>query len=330
MDLALIAVLAFIIDCIIGDPYTKFHPVALMGKLIDILDKLLRKDTVSSPTKLVCGFILVAIVLSVCSGLTYFILWLMDFCNLPYIFNILVQAIILSFMISPKSLAKAGNEIYDELSKNNLSGAREKINYIVSRDANQMNEKDITRAAVETVAENTVDGIISPFFFFFIGGLPLAVLYRAANTMDAMIGYKNSKYLYFGRTAARVDDVLNFIPARITGLLLIIDSIFCRFDYKNALKMMLRDAKKHPSPNGGYTEATVAGALGIRLGGINYYFGRQTFRAFMGDPIHKLKPIHIRQTINLMYGVSIIFVVAVSLALFLIDKYHEIFKMVNL
>ncbi len=320
MELALTVFLAYIIDCIIGDPYTKFHPVALMGKLIDILDKLLRKDDSEEPAKLVCGFILVIIVLAVCSGLTYFIIYIMDIFQVPFWINIFIQAIILSFMISPKSLAKAGNEIYDELAKNDLEGARKKVNYIVSRDANQMDEKDITRAAVETVAENTVDGIISPLFFFFIGGLPLAVLYRAANTMDAMIGYKNKKYLYFGRAAARIDDVLNFIPARITGILLIISAAFCKFDYKNAWKMMMRDAKKHPSPNGGYSEATVAGALGIRLGGINYYFGRQTFRAFMGEPTNQLKSIHIKQTIKLMYAVSTIFVVIGGVIIIIIKE----------
>ena len=119
-----------------------------------------------------------------------------------------------------------------------------KVNYIVSRDANRMNEQDITRATVETVAENIVDGIISPLFYFFIGGLPLAVLYRMSNTMDAMIGYKNDKYLYFGRTAARIDDVLNFIPARITGLLLIVVAFYSKLNAKGALKMMMRDAKK--------------------------------------------------------------------------------------
>lgn len=308
MELACIALLAVIIDTIIGDPNTKFHPVALMGKLIDVLDKLLRKDTASAPTKLVCGFILVVIVLAFCYGLIYYILLGLQMLKIPEWALILVQAVILSFMISPKSLAKAGNDIYVELIHNDLNAARKKVNYIVSRDVNQMDRKDITRATIETVAENIVDGIISPLFFFFIGGLPLAVLYRAANTMDAMIAYKNDKYLYFGRTAARVDDVLNFIPARITGILLVIIACWQKHDYKNAFKMMLRDAKKHPSPNGGYSEATVAGALGIRLGGINFYFGHQTFRAYMGEATHELAPEHIKQTINMMYGVSILFV----------------------
>ena len=309
MEIAFIALLAFIIDCIIGDPYTKFHPVALMGKLIDFLDKLLRKDDSAEPTELVCGFILVLIMLGISYAIPYYLIMAMNLFNVPIWLNILIQALILSFMISPKSLAKAGRDIYDKLMQNDISSAREKVNYIVSRDVNRMNEADITRATVETVAENTVDGIISPLFFFFIGGLPLAVLYRASNTMDAMIGYKNDKYFYFGRTAARVDDVLNFIPARITGILLIIVAFFNHLDYKNAFKMMMRDAKKHPSPNGGYTEATVAGALGIRLGGINYYFGRQSFRAYMGDNINDLKAKHIAQTIKLMYSVSVLFLI---------------------
>lgn len=324
MEIAFIALLAFAIDSIIGDPYTKFHPVAVMGKLIDILDKLLRKDTSSEPTKLVCGFILVAVMLVICYAVPYYLIEAMNLFNVPVWLNIFIQAVILSFMISPKSLAKAGREIYDELVQNNISAAREKVNYIVSRDVNRMNEGDITRAAVETVAENTVDGIISPLFFFFIGGLPLAVLYRAANTMDAMIGYKNDKYLYFGRTAARVDDVLNFIPARITGILLIITAFFQHLNYKNAFKMMMRDAKKHPSPNGGYSEATVAGALGIRLGGMNYYFGRQSFRAYMGDNTQELKPVHIKQTIKMMYGVSVLFVIICSVVPIIITKYIEL------
>lgn len=324
MEIAFIALLAFVIDCIIGDPYTKFHPVAIMGKLIDILDKILRKDTASEPTKLVCGFILVAILLSLSYSFTASILYLLEILHCPIWLNISIQAIILSFMISPKSLAKAGREIYQELTAHNLDTARQKVNYIVSRDANRMNEQDITRATVETVAENIVDGIISPLFFFFIGGLPLAVLYRMSNTMDAMIGYKNDKYLYFGRTAARVDDVLNFIPARITGILLIITAFCCQFNAKNALKMMLRDAKKHPSPNGGYTEATVAGALGIRLGGINYYFGRESFRAYMGEPLEELSAKHIEQTIRLMYAVSVLFVTTISVGYVIVKKYCEL------
>lgn len=316
---ALTAWLAFLIDTVIGDPYTKLHPVALMGKLIAVLDRLLRRDSCNDSEKLVYGFIMAAAMLAICYWLTKGILLAISFFNVPWWANMLIQAAILSFMVSPKSLAKAGNEIYAELIKPDLPAARRKVNYIVSRDADRMDEHDITRATVETVAENTVDGIIAPFFFFFIGGLPLAVLYRAANTMDAMIGYKNDKYLYFGRAAARIDDVLNFIPARITGILLICTAFICRYDWQNAFKMLRRDAKKHPSPNGGWSEATVAGALHIRLGGINYYFGRQSFRAYMGDNTNELSAKHIRQTIRMMYTVSILFVLLGTLLPIIIE-----------
>ena len=142
--------------------------------------------------------------------------------------------------------------------------------------------------------------------------------------MDAMIGYKNDKYFYFGRTAARIDDVLNFIPARITGLLLIVVAFYSKLNAKGALKMMMRDAKKHPSPNGGYTEATVAGALDIRLGGINYYFGRQSFRAYMGEAINELNARHIQQTIKLMYNVSTLFLIIMCIGYIVITKYQEL------
>ena len=162
---------------------------------------------------------------------------------------------------------------------------------------------------METIAENTVDGIIAPLFFFVLGGVPLAVLYRAANTMDSMIGYKNDKYLYFGRAAAKLDDVLNYIPARITGVLFIFAACLLGFDYKNAYDMMLRDADKHPSPNGGYAEATVAGALHIRLGGINSYFGKKSLRAYMGEAIELTAPKHIMECIRMMYTVTVMFII---------------------
>ena len=163
---------------------------------------------------------------------------------------------------------------------------------------------------METIAENIVDGVISPLFFFFLGGVPLAVAYRAANTMDSMIGYKNEKYLFFGRAAARTDDAWNYIPARITGLLLVLAAWLLKYDWREAWRMMRRDAAKHPSPNGGFTEATVAGALGIRLGGLNYYFGRPSFRTYMGEPRQELSPRHISGAIRLMYAATILFLLA--------------------
>ena len=166
---------------------------------------------------------------------------------------------------------------------------------------------------METVAENTVDGIIAPFFFFMLGGVPLAFMYRAANTLDSMVGYKNDKYLYFGRISARIDDVLNYIPARITGLLFVVSAMFLQLDWRNSWKMLRRDAAKHPSPNGGWAEASVAGALGIRLGGYNSYFGRESFRAYMGEPVEELAAKHILGCTRLMYTATILFLVIIHI-----------------
>lgn len=305
-----IAILAFIIDTVIGDPKSRFHPVVLMGNLISFFEKILYKENMQNNGKLFCGGILVFFVL----GITYYIsVFLMtvfyhirDALHLPYS-DVFLEALLLSFMISPKSLAAAAKEIYTFLALNDLSSARRALSFIVGRDTDNLDGGEVTRGAVETVAENTTDGIVSPLFFFCIGGLPLAICYRAANTMDSMLGYKNERYLYFGRAAARVDDILNYIPARITGLLFIISAAFLKLDAHFAYKIMKRDAIKHPSPNGGYAEASVAGALHIRLGGENSYFGKKTYRAYMGDAIEKLSPKHIILTVKLMYTATILF-----------------------
>ena len=277
-----------------------------MHNLISALEKILRRDNDTSTKKIFTGGLLVCLVVSVALvigfGLEFFAQQVPSLAA-----QIFIQALALSFMISPRSLAEAGYEIYNLLESKNLIKAREKVGWIVGRDTQNLNEAEVTRATVETVAENTVDGIISPLFYFAIGGLPLAVAYRAINTMDSMLGYRNEKYLYFGRVAARLDDIANFIPARLTGLLFIGAAIILRLDFKNAFKMMMRDARKHPSPNGGWAEATVAGALNIRLGGTNYYFGKPHFRAYMGDPEETLEAAHILGTIRLMYSATILF-----------------------
>jgi adenosylcobinamide-phosphate synthase len=221
-------------------------------------------------------------------------------------------AVLLAFTMTPRSLAEAGREIKRYLDAGDLEQARFKVGWIVGRDTARLDTAEVTRATVETVAENIVDGIISPLFYAFIGGVPLAFLYRAVNTLDSMVGYKNDKYRDFGMVAARVDDVFNYIPARITGLLLIVAAVFLGLDACRAAKAILRDAAKHPSPNSGIAEAGVAGALGIRLGGLNYYGGVPSLRAHMGDPLHETAPIHITRTIRLMYTVTILFVVAAT------------------
>lgn len=300
------AVTAFLIDALIGDPRSKFHPVVLIGNLISFLEKIFRNDSDGYIKKICKGGVLVTLVLAISYGAGVLIFILANLSGYLTV-KIFVEALALSFMISPRSLADAGREIYFLLDSEKIIQARKKVGWIVGRDTDYLNEAEIVRATVETVSENTVDGIISPLFYFAVGGLPLAIAYRAVNTMDSMLGYKNEKYLYFGRVAARLDDVANFIPARITAILFIAAAFILNLDYKNAFDMMKRDATKHPSPNGGFAEATVAGALKIQLGGINSYFGVPHFRAYMGDPIESLEPEHILGAIRLMYTATIIF-----------------------
>lgn len=314
MSSMIVAVVAFLIDALIGDPRTKLHPVVLMGKLISLLEKILRRDTDSPLKQVFKGGVLVYAVCIVSLAVSLAIELLAD--ELPDLAaQIFIKALVLSFMIAPRTLGDAAREIYYLLESDNLVYAREKVGWIVGRDTANLNEADVARATVETVSENTVDGIISPLFYFAIGGLPLAIFYRAVNTMDSMLGYKNDKYFYFGQIAARLDDVANYIPARLTAILFIGAAVILQLDYKNAFKMMRRDASKHPSPNGGYAEATVAGALNIRLGGLNYYFGKPHFRAYMGDPNEILEAAHILGTIRMMYTATILFLM-ITFALF--------------
>lgn len=307
-----VAILAFLIDAVIGDPRSRFHPVVLIGKLIGGLERLFYRPGESDERKLLSGTLLVSIVLLVSYEAAAFVLYLSY--QIPFAWGSgVISALMLSFTISPKSLAQAGREIYTLLVRDDLDGARKRVGWIVGRETTHLDAGEVSRATVETIAENTTDGIIAPLFYFAIGGLPLAVLYRAANTMDSMLGYKNEKYLYFGRAAARLDDVLSYIPARLTGLLFVVSAGFLGFDVRHALAVMRRDASKHPSPNGGYAEAPMAGALHIRLGGYNTYFGKKTFRAYMGDAIEKLAPHHIMESIRMMYTATILFLIATAL-----------------
>jgi len=302
----LLAMGAFFLDTVLGDPQTRWHPVAVLGRFISLLERLLYPTGGSNQRKFVMGSLLVLFILCIAYAFAEGLLLAVR--QLPVAWGSdAVSVLLLYFCISPRMLAKAGQDIYMLLVKGDLPAARAHVGYIVGRDTAQLDEADAARAAIETVAENTVDGVIAPFFFFALGGAPLAVLYRAANTMDSMLGYRNERYLYFGRMAARVDDVLNYIPARISGVLFVMAAFLLGYDGRNALNILVRDAAGHPSPNGGHAEAPVAGALHIRLGGINYYFGERHFRAYMGDAHMDISAKHILGAIRLMYTVAVLF-----------------------
>ena len=302
------AILAFFIDAVMGDPRSKLHPVVLIGNLIAGIEGMLYGKEDSDRKKLVLGGILVVLVLLFTFAVVNGIMNLVKMLDNIFVVT-LIEAFFLSFTISPKSLAAAGKELYGYLVADDLDNARYKVGWIVGRDTDELTPGEVSRATIETIAENTVDGIIAPLFYFAIGGVPLAFLYRAVNTMDSMVGYKNDRYIYFGRVAARADDVLGYIPARITGLLFVVSAFILGYDGKKAWKILRRDASKHPSPNGGWAEATVAGALHIRLGGFNSYFGKVHFREYMGDPIEEIGFDHIMKTIRLMYTDTILFLI---------------------
>ena len=302
------AILAFFIDAVMGDPRSKLHPVVLIGNLIAGIEGMLYSKEDSDRKKLVLGGILVVLVLLFTFAVVNGIMNLVKMLDNIYVVT-LIEAFFLSFTISPKSLAAAGKELYGYLVADDLDNARYKVGWIVGRDTEELTPGEVSRATIETIAENTVDGIIAPLFYFAIGGVPLAFLYRAVNTMDSMVGYKNDRYIYFGRVAARADDVLGYFPARITGLLFVVSAFILGYDGKKAWKILRRDASKHPSPNGGWAEATVAGALHIRLGGFNSYFGKVHFREYMGDPIEEIGFDHIMKTIRLMYTDTILFLI---------------------
>ncbi|KEF38977.1 cobalamin biosynthesis protein CobD [Schinkia azotoformans MEV2011] len=296
MLLSISIIIAYIFDRLIGDPKALPHPVVLIGNCISKLEELIRKSGFKNlkmagllfPLLIVGGTYLVVSLLLELSKLVH-----------PFLF-LFIQIILISSTIATKGLADAGLGIYHLLIKKDLEQARYSLSMIVGRDTENLGEVEITRGTVETVAENIVDAIISPLFFALIGGAPLAMAYRATNTLDSMIGYKNEKYKDLGWASARLDDILNFIPARITGLLLIVASLLLRLDAKKALTIIIRDAKLHPSPNSGIPESAVAGALQIQLGGTNYYKGIPSHRAVMGDSHRPLQADDILKTVKMM------------------------------
>lgn len=301
MNYAWMALVAYWIDRIFGDilPPKLFHPIIYIGRYISFWEKILYNPKSSSQKLFINGIILWFVSVGTIFIVVYGFLYLLFLIH-PLL-ALIVEIWLISFSLASKELAKAANNVLTPLREGNLFLARNKVKRIVGRDTNTMDEQNIVRATIETVAENIVDGIISPLFYALIGGAPLAFAYKTINTLDSMVGYKNDKYLYFGRFSARMDDVANFIPARLTSLILIFVAWFSGRNAKRTFNVIKNDASKHPSPNSGYSEAGVAGCLGIQLGGLNVYGGVESLRAYMGKPIYPLQSIHVRTTIELMY-----------------------------
>lgn len=314
-EICLMIAAAIVIDWIIGDPKYPTHPVIYIGRLTKALEARLynKSRTYSERSLLARGALLTAAVLLLSGALMLAIVCFSDWLH-PWL-GYAVSTWFISTTIAVKGLKDAAMLVYYPLSVGDLAQARTYIGYIVSRDQEVMGEPEITRAAVETVSENIVDAFISPLFWALIGGAPMAMGYRAANTLDSMVGYRNERYEYFGKCSARLDDVLNYIPARVTGWLIVAVAFVLPFcSARQAAAAIARFASKHPSPNSGIPEAAVAGALGVQLGGRNRYFGKWEARAVMGWEREKLTAKHIKKSVIILYSVSILIWLGVMLA----------------
>ncbi len=297
---------AFVLDRVVGDPRKVPHPVTLIGVFIAWFESLGNRG--GALQRKLKGILLVVVTVPGTYFLTWGVLRLLGRLS-PWL-GLLASLWFLSTTFASKSLAQAGMEIYRLLKAGDLISARRKLSWIVGRDTAELESGEVVRGAVETVAENIVDGVTSPLFYALIGGVPLAMAYKAVNTLDSMVGYRNQRYQDFGWAGARLDDVVNFIPARLTAPVLTLAAVMRGLDWRGALGAIRTAAPKHPSPNSGYAESAVAGAMGIRLGGWNSYGGVKSFRAYMGEEREKIVPDHIPQTVKLMFLAGWLFLAA--------------------
>ncbi|MCM1329928.1 MAG: adenosylcobinamide-phosphate synthase CbiB [Ruminococcus sp.] len=298
-------IIGFIIDLFLGDPYELPHPVRLIGTLISRLENAVRKGFAGN-LKL-GGIVLAITVLAVSTAIPAAIL--IAFYKINLWLGIAAESVMCYYLIAPKCLRDESMKVYRAIAENDFPKARKAVSMIVGRDTENLDETGIIKAAVETVAENTSDGVTAPLIFISLGGAVFGFFYKAANTMDSMIGYKNEKYAEIGKFAAKLDDFLNFIPSRITALAMIFSAYFLKYNGKNAFKIWRRDRRKHASPNSAQTESVCAGALEIQLAGDAYYFGKLHKKEYIGDNIRPVENEDIRRANRLMYGTSAIILI---------------------
>ena len=293
----------FVLDALFGDPAWLPHPVVYMGKAISELEKCLRPRLPKTPQGELLGGAIVAFCLPVGTFLlTGLVCW--GAARLHPLLGLAVQMFWCGQALAARGLVQESTNVYKELKKPDLPGARKAVSRIVGRDTAELTAEGVTKAAVETVAENASDGVIAPLLYMLIGGAPLALTYKAINTMDSMLGYKNEKYLYFGRVPAKLDDVANYIPSRLAALLWVAAAAFTHNDAKGAWKIWRRDRRRHASPNSAQTESACAGALGVQLAGPAWYFGQYYPKLTIGDALRPIEPEDILRANRMMYVAS--------------------------
>lgn len=300
--------LALLLDLTLGDPRWLPHPVVMIGRLISGLESLLRK-TMGGGRMAGVLLLLLTVMCTVSAS------WcaLRGAAYLAPLAGLLVSALLSSTCLAARSLQRESALVADALDAGDIATARVKLSYIVGRDTENLDEPEIWRALIETVAENTTDGIIAPLFWLALGGPLAGMAFKAISTLDSMVGYKNERYLHLGWASARMDDLVNFLPARLTAVLMIIAAPLIGLSARNAAAMTLRDRLNHPSPNSAHPESAAAGALGIRLGGPSTYGGRESVKQYIGEPLHPIDGRAYRSMIRLMFAATLIMAV-ISLA----------------
>ena len=284
MKVSLLALLlGFLLDLAVGDPHWMWHPIRAIGGLITWWENILRKIFPRTKTgELAGGVVLVVMVTGITTAVAAGILVAVQWVG--WWLRLVVETMMCYQILATRALKDESMKVYDALKTGDVGAGRQAVSMIVGRDTDRLDAEGVTKAAVETVAENTSDGIIAPMLFMLMGGAALGFFYKAVNTMDSMVGYKNDKYLYFGRAAALFDDVLNYIPARVSAYMMILASSFCCLDGKHAIEIYKRDRYNHASPNSAHTEAVMAGALHVQLAGDAWYFGVLHEKKTIGDP----------------------------------------------
>jgi len=276
---------AFLLDLAVGDPRWLPHPVVLMGKVISRGERLLRSG--NSRHDFLAGMVLSLALIALSTAAAWALVSL--FHLLPSWFCFIVAAALASTTLATRGLLDAVKRIEAPLNAGDLAAAREKLSHIVGRETSRLNQDKVLRAGLESLAESSCDGIVAPLFYLFLGGIPLAMTYKAVSTLDSMIGYRTERYFYFGKFAARMDDAFNFLPARLTAFFIVIAAPAVRLNLSRALRIVWRDHANHLSPNAGYPEAALAGAFGIRLGGTSIYFGKEICKPYMGDDLQPVR-----------------------------------------
>ncbi|MDE6019889.1 MAG: adenosylcobinamide-phosphate synthase CbiB [Ruminococcus sp.] len=297
-------IIGFVLDSVIGDPYSLPHPIRAVGRLISYMEKFVRKHFFN----LKKGGIFLTITVIIVSTVIPLILLIICY-KIHIIAGVIAESILCCYMIAAKCLQKESMKVCGAAEKNDIEAARIAVSMIVGRDTDVLDIDGIIRAAVETVAENTSDGVTAPMFYMGIGGAAAGFFYKSVNTMDSMIGYKNEKYADIGWFAAILDDILNFIPSRLTAIIMIVLSPIIKMDGRNAYLIWKRDSRNHASPNSAQTESACAGALHIRLAGDAWYFGKLHKKPYIGDDDRPIEPQDIRRANQLMYVSSVVMLI---------------------